>query len=156
MKSRTISVRRRQMMIAGIAGAAAPAALYAGQFHGRHGTGGELVAAGGEDGLVISGRILARNGRPLAGAVVEVWHASAHRDTASATTDGDGRFFATIAPARNGRPKNLHYRVSRAGRTLATQQLHFARGRNVSEHSLAHLQRDDTGAWRAAFGVTLA
>jgi hypothetical protein len=139
-------------MIAGLAGTAAPA--IAAQF--RQAAVGELGAVEGEGGLVVSGRILARNGKPLAGASVEVWRANARGDAASATTDGDGRFFATIASSRNGRPQDLRYRVSRAGRALTTQRLHFARGRSVSEDSLAHLQRDEAGTWRAAFGISLA
>jgi hypothetical protein len=149
MVSSKVSLRRRQVLIAGLAGASAPA--LAGRFQS-----GEPGAVPGEHGLVVSGRILARNGRPLSGAVVEVWHASARANASSATTDGDGRFFATIASSRHGRPQDLRYRVSRAGRALTTQRLHFARGRSVSEDSLAHLQRDEAGTWRAAFGISLA
>jgi hypothetical protein len=142
-------VRRRQLMIAGLAGTAAPAV--AAQF--RHAAVGELGAVEGEGGLVVSGRILARNGKPLAGASVEVWRANARGDAASATTDGDGRFFATIASSRNGRPQDLRYRVSRAGRALTTQRLHFARGaasrRTVSR--ICSATKPAPGAQHSAF-----
>ena len=98
----------------------------------------------------------ARNGRPLAGAAVEVWRANARGDAATATTDGDGRFFAKVASDRRGRPHRIHYRVSDGGRTLATQELYFARGRAVAERRSGHLQRDEAGTWRAAFGISLA
>src|SRR5262245_14991638 len=73
MKSKKVSLRRRQLVIAGLAGSAASA--LAGQFRGSGAAVGELDAVEADRGLVISGRVLARNGRPLAGAAVEVWRA---------------------------------------------------------------------------------
>jgi len=105
---------------------------------------------------VVSGRVLGVNGRPLAGAAVEVWRTNARADAVSTTTDGDGRFFTKVASDRRGRPHLIHYRVSKDGQALATQELQFARGRRVAERRSGRLERDEAGTWRAAFGISLA
>lgn len=155
MKSNKVSLRRRQVVIAGLAGAAAPATLYAGQdlFSAAP---GEITAIAGRDGLVISGRVLAHDGNPLAAATIEIWDARATDIAAATTTDGDGRFYASVASEYHARPRRIHYRVSRDGQTLAARQLHFARGHELAERQTGHLHRDESGAWRAAFGVTVA
>ena len=152
MTSKKVSVRRRKLMIAGLAGTAMPA--LAGQFRGSAAV-GEVGAVESDHGLVISGRVIARNGRPLAGAAVEVWRANARRGGARAITDGDGRFFAKVAADRPGRPYRINYRVSAGGRTLAADELYFARGRAVAERRSGYLQRDEAGTWRATFGISL-
>lgn len=154
MKSKKVSLRRRQLVIAGLAGSAAPA--LAGQFRGSGAAVGELGAVEADHGLVVSGRVIGRNGRPLAGAAVEVWRANARTGGARATTDGDGRFFAKVAADSPGRPYRIHYRVSAGGRTLAADELYFARGRAVAERRSGYLQRDEEGTWRATFGISLA
>ena len=161
MKHDTISLRRRYLVIAGLAGVAAPATLFAGQCSGtlRNASVGAELFAGGGDKLVVSGRILgAPDCKPLAGAMVEVWHASGRVPCASVITDADGRFmFTTIAPAEYpGRPRHIHYRVSRQGHATPVTQLYFAREHGVSDDRVAQLQRDNAGTWRASFGVTLA
>src|SRR6185436_7504980 len=82
-----VSLRRRQVIIGGLAAAALPAVSFAR---------GEPMPQRGK--LVLSGRILDADGKPLAGATVEV---GADR----AATDGDGRF---VLSTRAGEP----YRVS--------------------------------------------
>ena len=152
MKSNGVSRRRRQIVIGSLAGAAAPGALHAVGLRGPAG----LAATDVQSGLVVSGRILARDGRPLAGATVEILGASGAHAAATAMTDGDGRFFTTVPSGQRGRPSLIRYRVSRDGQTLAARQLRFARGREVAERQAGHLQRDDSGAWRAAFGLAIA
>jgi len=151
MKSNSVSLRRRSIVIGGFAVAAAPALPAA----GLDGT-AAVATMDGQGGLVISGRILARDGRPLTGATVEILGARDAQAAATATTDGDGRFYAAVPSGRRGRPSLIRYRVSRNGRTLAVRELRFARGRQVAERQAGHLQRDDSGAWRAAFGLALA
>jgi len=153
MNSKKISLRRRQLVIAGLAGSAAPA--LASQFRGSGAAADELSAVAADHDLVISGRVLARDGRALAGAAVDVWRANAPSGAARAITDGDGRFFAKVAGARAARPQRIRYRVSAGGRTLASEELYFARGRAVAERRSGHLQRDETGTWRATFGISL-
>ena len=163
MKHDATSLRRRHLLIAGLAGAAAPATILAWRGSGTPQDApavAELSASGGAAGekLVISGRILRPDRKPLAGATVEAWHAEATEERASVATDADGRFmFVTDMPAGDpGRPRPILYRVSHNGREMLATQLHFRREAGVPGDRVARLQRDETGAWRAAFGVTLA
>jgi len=141
---RAISLRRRYLMIAGLAGAAAPAVAFAGTAGSPQD--GPVVSSFA-DRLVVSGRILGADGKPLSGARVEIWSAGSREPRGEASTDGDGRFFAAIAPAEHRRPQDLRYRVVHGGRGTPVKRLHLARGQ---------MQRDEAGAWRATFGATLA
>lgn len=151
----TISIKRRQLLIAGAAGAAAPAGLLAAQCGG-----GEVAAAQdvfGADGagkkLVLSGRVLGFGCQPLAGAVIEVWQDDATR--VRATTDGDGRFvLTTVAPAR-GRAPHLSYYVTHPLHDLRARELYFTREPDPAAESVARIERDAAGVWRAAFGLTV-
>jgi hypothetical protein len=144
MRNHAISLRRRYLMMAGLAGAAAPAVAFAGATASPQD--GPAVSSLG-DRLVVSGRILGADGKPLSGAMVEIWPDSSREPRGSVNTDGDGRFFTAIAPAGHGRPGDLRYRVVHGGRGTPAKRLHFARGQ---------MQRDEAGAWRATFGATLA
>lgn len=161
MKINVISRRRRHLMIAGVAGIAAPVSLFAGTRGGNPPDAlfAELSAIphARANRLVVSGRILGTNRKPLADATVEVWHSDANGDRASVTTDADGRFFTAIAPVgQPGRPQHIQYRVHHNGRDTPVKQLHFARQPGIPADQVAPLQRDDTGTWRTTFGVTLA
>lgn len=146
MHSSTVSLRRRHLIMAGIAGAAAPAPLFAGPLS---------VAAVEADGsvprLVVSGRILGGADRkPLAGATVEIRLAGAGGEISRAATDGDGRFFAAISPLDTaGRPRRIDYRVRHGGRDMSVT-------RRISSDLIANLGRDSAGALRTTFGLTLA
>ena len=130
--------------------------------------------SGGKARLIVSGRILgAPDCKPLAGALVEVWHADANGDysgftrgksddpacllRASLKTDAEGRYsFSTIVPAEYpGRPPHIHYRVSHAGHATLVTQLYFARERGVAEPLVVTLQRDDKGVSRAVFDISI-
>jgi protocatechuate 3,4-dioxygenase beta subunit len=137
VKHDPISLRRRHLMIAGAITIAAPAAAFAGQ--------SIYATDAGAATLVISGRVLGPDGKPLAGAAVD----ANNLPGVSATTDADGRFmFTTVAgTVRNGRPQPLTCRVNHpAHRTLE----------NTLEFGHASIQRDEAGGWRAAFGLHLA
>jgi protocatechuate 3,4-dioxygenase beta subunit len=149
VKHNTISLRRRHLMIAGLAGAAAPPALFAQPLDLL-----EPASAGGKK-LVVSGRIVTPDGKPLAGALVEVWQADARGEHASVATDGDGRFFTLVAAVRPGRLPDVHYRVSHAAHATKNTQLNFGGSRRDSGQP-AQVQRDEAGMWRASFGLTLA
>jgi protocatechuate 3,4-dioxygenase beta subunit len=148
VKPDTPSLRRRQLMIAGIA---APAALFAPQL--RAALTAELPASARRkvETLIVSGRMVNSHGKPLAGALVEVLD-SGSKAGASATTDADGRFLFTSVVPR----ETLNYRVSREGHGTVVKQLHFAHKPSVAGDQVAQLQRDDAGAWRTTFGLTLA
>jgi protocatechuate 3,4-dioxygenase beta subunit len=104
---------------------------------------GQVRQAGGEI-LALSGRILGVDGRPISGAMVEIWQVDANAryiHTADAGRGGrdlafqgfgrtkaaaDGRYaFRTIRPVRYpGRTPHIHYKVYRPdGRVLTTQMV---------------------------------
>ena len=95
--------------------------------------------------LYFTGRVLARDGRPVAGATVELWQCDVHgryhhagdegapRDDnfqgyGVATTDAEGRYaFKTIRPVPyTGRPPHLHVRVRPSGGAALTTQVYIA------------------------------
>jgi protocatechuate 3,4-dioxygenase beta subunit len=136
----------------------------------------ELCASGsgGGERLVVTGRILGMpDCAPLAGALVEVWQADARgnytqvdpgrRDDpgcllrASLRSDGEGRYaYTTILPGEYpGRPRHIHYRVSRQGYATLVTQLYFARERGAREGLVVSAARDAQGVLRATFDVTL-
>ena len=139
-----ISLRRRYLIMAGLAGIATPAGVFAGQCGGTLGVNAaaaELSAPGGA--LIVSGRVTGPDCKPLAGAAVEAWQAGDTTLRAPAITDGDGRFMFTTT-ARAGNP--FKYRVTHPQHlALATRQ-----------DKATQLQRDETGTWRAAVGLALA
>jgi catechol 1,2-dioxygenase len=105
----------------------------------------------GEKGevLVISGTVVARNGRPLAGALLEIWQASAEgrydnddpghppaknefRLRGRLKTNKEGRYeFETIRPAPyqigpdRYRPAHIHVKVHQEGYKSLTTQFYF-------------------------------
>lgn len=151
--SSRVSIKRRQLMLAAAAGAAAPGGLLAAQCGG-----GELGATqnafdAGSAGqqLVLSGRVLGGGCQPLAGAVIEVWHGSA--EVARATSDGDGRFLLTTRVPAAGL---LAYSVTHPLHDLRTRTLHFTRAGSRAAESVARVERDEAGVWRAAAAIALA
>jgi protocatechuate 3,4-dioxygenase beta subunit len=95
--------------------------------------------------LYFSGRVLARDGRPLPGTVVELWQCDAFgryhhagddgvpRDEnfqgyGATTTDAEGRYaFRTIRPVPySGRPPHLHVRLRHPSAPVLTTQLYVA------------------------------
>ena len=161
--SNRISIKRRQLMIATtatMAGAVAPAGLLAAQCGGGVVAAAEHENAFGADAtgqkLVLSGRVLGFGCQPLAGAVIEAWHADAL--PVRATTDGDGRFvLITQAPAGGrGVAPHLSYHVTHPAHDLQVHELYFTRESGRAAESVAQLERDSAGVWRAAFGLSLA
>jgi protocatechuate 3,4-dioxygenase beta subunit len=139
MKPSTISLRRRQLMIAGAA--AAPATALASQAGDALMAG---LAAGTAHGkLVVSGRILGRDGEALRGAKVELVNARA--EETAIMTDADGRFLFTTAAA-----SRIDYRIVHSGQATPVRQLRFG-----GEH-IARLDRDHEGTWRTTFALAFA
>jgi protocatechuate 3,4-dioxygenase beta subunit len=116
MEVAMVSLRRRQVIIAGLGSSVAPAALSA-----------IVWKEEGPERFVLSGRIVAADGRPLAGAAVEA-------GAARTATDADGRF-VVVSNTR-------HYRVSHRGRS--------------AEGVVSNQRPDADGTWRASFALTLA
>lgn len=83
----------------------------------------------------LSGVVLTRSCRPVAGALVDLWHADAQgeydnkgfRFRGHIFADGEGRFrFLTIMPALYpGRTRHYHVKVQAPDRPILTTQLYF-------------------------------
>src|SRR5215212_6059547 len=109
MNQQIQSPRRRHLMIAALA-SALPGSVF----------GGLLGAAAADpvhsalragDRLVLSGRIVDRHGKPVTDAVVEMLQPHATH-SASASTDGDGRF--VLAMNASAAQSQIEYRVTGA------------------------------------------
>src|SRR5262245_6185233 len=127
MKPKPVSVKRRQLIIGSLA--ATPMAALATQSNAPF-----AVTAGTHGKLVVSGRILGADGKPVFGALVEVLRAGAE---ATATTDADGRFMLTTSASTR-----IRYRVSHKEHETRVDQLNLA--------------ADESGTWRGTFGVALS
>ena len=85
--------------------------------------------------LALSGRVLSRDCRPIAGARLDFWQADAsgtydnsgYRLRGNQTTGVDGRYvLETIVPGEYpGRTEHIHVKVQRAGVGTLTTQLYF-------------------------------
>jgi hypothetical protein len=85
--------------------------------------------------LILSGRIVGADCRPLAHAHIDI---AGTAERASATTDGDGRFI--VSTRAHAGQHELAYRI----------------GERVQRLPLADAVRDESGAWRTTFSATLA
>jgi hypothetical protein len=130
LKNESISLRRRYLMLTAVAGAAAPAGLFA----------APPMARTRAEPLIVSGRVVDGTGAPLAGARIDI-------ADVTATTDGDGRFMVkTAAGIREGCPDSLECRIMHSARQVE-KKLEFSRARVV---------RDEAGAWRAGVSLNTA
>jgi hypothetical protein len=136
MNSNGISLRRRQLMLAGTATIAAPTGMFAFP--------ASALSIGAET-LLVSGRIVDEQGKPLAGALVEMTSPSY-----AATTDGDGRFMVTTRVGASA--EYVDYRVTRASGRPVHQRLPV-RYRSGDANAFS---RDEQGIWRTTFALTLA
>jgi protocatechuate 3,4-dioxygenase beta subunit len=95
-----------------------------------------LVEAGSQGRLVeLEGRVLTRSCRPVAQALVDLWHAdergqydnAGFRYRGHLFTDGEGRYrFRTILPALYpGRTRHYHVKVQAPRQGVLTTQLYF-------------------------------
>lgn len=85
--------------------------------------------------VALGGYVLTRRCRPVAGALVELWHADERgeydtrgfRYRGHQFTDSGGRYrFLTIMPASySGRTRHYHVRVQAPGQRVLTTQLYF-------------------------------
>jgi protocatechuate 3,4-dioxygenase beta subunit len=93
-----------------------------------------LAAPAGER-ITVAGFVFDKRCRPLAGGLVEIWHADENGDYDSVGfrlrghqfTDAQGRWwFNTIVPALYpGRTRHFHFKVQRPGGRVLTTQLYF-------------------------------
>jgi hypothetical protein len=136
VKTNAISLRRRQLMILGVGTAAIPGALLAGECTSpARGVSGLTAGAEGEK-LILSGRVVDADCRPLTNARVEL------AGSGVATTDADGRFMIDSRVPAEGA---VRLRVSRGGRTITRVPGPGAR-----------FERDEARVWRTTLGLTFA
>lgn len=107
----------------------------------------DLVAPGVPgDRITIAGAVLDTVCRPVAGAVVQVWHADVAGDYSGSNnrfrgahrTDARGRWwFSTIVPALyDGRMRHYHFKIQKPGSPVLTTQLFFpSEARNASDYA---------------------
>lgn len=147
-----------------------------GPFYKPHAPAQAQLCASGSGGareLVVTGRVLGMpDCAPLGGALVEVWQADdkghysqvgAKADDpgcllrASVKCDSEGRYrYATVLPGDYpGRPRHIHYRVSREGYATLVTQLYFDRRRGVLD-ALTVSVADAAGVAQVQFDITLA
>ena len=113
--------------------------------------------------LVLAGRVLSRDCKPIADASLDFWHADekgeydndGYRYRGRGATDGEGRYrLETILPALYpGRPRHIHVKVQApSGGRVLTTQLYFREERR-GPLSVATERRE--GALHAAFDFVL-
>jgi hypothetical protein len=151
VKQNILSLQRRHLMMAGLAGMLAPACVFAAPVGGASGSAPRIADALVEsDGpLVVSGRVLGPDRKPVAGAEIEAWQFGETVARARATTDADGRFvFTTTARAgHDGSPHAMSYRISHPNHAALESRIEFVR---------PQLQLDEAGAWRTTLSLALA
>lgn len=94
-----------------------------------------LLDGGTAPGLVITGRVLGKDCKPVAGALLDFWHAderggydnSGFRFRGHQFTDVEGRYrLETIVPAQYpGRTRHIHVKVQARGGPVLTTQVYF-------------------------------
>ena len=89
------------------------------------------------DPLIIEGKVLTGEDckKPVAGAIIDVWHCNTHGDydmrgfkgRGQVTSDKNGRYtFTTILPPPYGsRPRHIHFKIRAEGYPELTTQLYF-------------------------------
>lgn len=92
-------------------------------------------ALSGKKGLIVMGRVLSPQCRPVAGALLDFWHAdeagdydnSGFRFRGHQFTDSQGRWrLETVVPGEYpGRARHLHVKVQAPGKRILTTQLYF-------------------------------
>jgi len=138
--------------------------------------GNDLVHMPGAEGTpagelaTVTGRLLDADGRPFAGALVEIWQANGHgrynderyassrpldprfRGYGTCVTDADGAYrFATIRPvAYTGRAPHIHFKVAGTGFAPLTTQMYVA---GAAENDRDFLLRSLPAAERARLVV---
>ena len=151
MKSETISLQRRHLMIAAAVTAVTAGSLYtAAQIFGSK----PSTRAGAASGtsLLASGRIITADGAPLAGATILARQFCTGSEPCQTTTDADGRFVFETATPQGAQPMLVY--VTHPGIEPFHAEVRFDRGSNTRNvvHAQTLIDRDTL---RASFGLTV-
>ena len=125
---------------------------------------GSLVEPGAKgERLTLSGRVLSRDCKPVAGAQLDFWQTdekgeydnSGFRYRGKVTADGVGRYaLETVVPGEYpGRPRHIHVKVYAPGREALTTQVYFP-GAPAPARLQARTERRD-GKVQATFDFVL-
>ena len=116
-----------------------------------------LIEAGGKgERLVLAGRVLGADCKPVAGVTLDFWQTDEKgeydnerfRYRGKVTTDGEGRYrVETVLPAEYpGRPRHIHVKLQRAGGRVLTTQLYFpGESRNQNAALVVKMERGEGG-----------
>lgn len=151
MKSETISLQRRHLMIAGAATAVTAGSLYAAGRFFNAATPERTGAAGGTS-LLASGRIVTADGKALAGAELVARQLCTGSEPCRTTTDADGRFVFQTATPQGAQPMLVY--VTHPAITPFHAEVRFGEGKSSGKvvHAQTLLDRDTL---RAGFGLTV-
>jgi len=123
---------------------------------------GSLAEPGSKaEKLVLLGVVRSADCKPIAGAVLDVWHADARGDYDNAgyryrgvvTSDAQGRYQleTILPPPYMGRPRHIHVKIQRPGGRVLTTQLYFpGEARNANAALVVKMERDGS-VLRAAY-----
>jgi hypothetical protein len=143
MASEIVSLRRRQLMGAGVMGAAASGSIWPALLSAAPPASSSGSLRGG-DALIVSGRVVDPDDAAISGALIDV------SDSGGTMTDADGRFMFTATP--DAQRHRIDYRVGAAGRAPVVQTVQWPRD---AAHTHALLERDESGIWRTTVAITL-
>lgn len=158
MKTETISLQRRYLMIAGTV--TALAAMILKPSPARAAAAGFIPVKARDLPLVLSGRLMTAGGTPLSGAEVDTCRFGDRLDgnnVYSAISDADGRFVITLF-AEQGSQDGLtpmHVKIRHRGRRAEYAALTFNPDDRLKEAVVAHTLLD-SGTVRASFSLNLA
>jgi protocatechuate 3,4-dioxygenase beta subunit len=126
----------------------------------------DLAVAGAKvPRLVLAGRVLSAQCRPIANAKLDFWHADedgeydnvGYRYRGIVVTDAEGRYrLETIQPpAYAGRPRHIHVKIQAPDRPVLTTQLYFpGEARGANRGLVVRISRKDN-ALQASFDFVL-
>ena len=117
------------------------------------------------DKLILTGAVRWADCKPLAGVMLDFWHADArgeydnggYRYRGVVTTDAEGRYRleTNLPPPYSGRPRHIHVRLQRPGGKILTTQLYFPGESRGADRALVVTMERRQGALAAAYDFVL-
>ena len=115
--------------------------------------------------LVLTGAVRWADCKPLAGVMLDFWHADArgeydnggYRYRGVVTTDAEGRYRleTNLPPPYSGRPRHIHVRLQRPGGKILTTQLYFPGESRGADRALVVKLERRAGTSEARFDFVL-
>lgn len=115
--------------------------------------------------IELSGRVLAADCKPVAGALLDFWQADEkgdydnsgfrYRGKVAADAEGRYRIETILPPPYMGRPRHIHVKLQRPGGRVLTTQLYFPGEARGADPALVVKLHKSAGARRAEFDFVL-